>query len=222
MGENILKLIKPADIVTLGSAILGFASIIFINHGEFENALILILVAVIADSIDGAIARKSGFGVLGANLDSLADVISFGIAPATAAFVYLENAGVIAWVSAVLFLSCGILRLARFNVEGKKDGFEGIPITAGGFIVALFLLTKDEIPNAEHLFVLVLFVISFLMVGRISYPKMKSPGVLVPVGILLVLDIAGFYRTISSFLLLLLVSAYVFIPVIRRFHDRNK
>ncbi|MBU4340312.1 MAG: CDP-alcohol phosphatidyltransferase family protein, partial [Euryarchaeota archaeon] len=89
MGENIIKLIKPADIITLFCALLGFGSIIMTFSGQPDAALVLILAAVIADAADGAVARWSGCGVLGANLDSLADIISFGVAPAVAALVFL-------------------------------------------------------------------------------------------------------------------------------------
>jgi archaetidylserine synthase len=222
MGEFIFKLIKPADIITLISALLGFASIIRTFLGEFEISLVLILLAVIADGADGAVARYSGYGVLGANLDSLADIISFGVAPSVVAFVSLETLGVLAWISAGLFLVCGILRLARFNVAGKKDGFEGIPITSGGFIVALFLLAKVEVPYKEEVFILLILIISFLMVSTISYPKIKNPVALAPLGLLLVLDILGFYRTISSLLLLALCFLYILSPIGKRFYDGNK
>ena len=222
MSENILRMIKPADIITLISALLGFSSIILTGSGQYESALILILIAVIADGADGAVARYSGSGVLGQNLDSLADVISFGVAPAIAAFGFMENTGIVdlvfpGLIFPGLFLVCGILRLARFNVTGKKNGFEGIPITAGGFIVALFLLAKNIIPDVEYVFVLLLFVLSFLMVSTIHYPKIKSPVMLAPAGILLVLIIAGSYREVSSLLLLVIVFVYILSPVTGRF-----
>ncbi len=222
MGENILKLIKPADIITLFSALLGFASIIQAGRGQFESALVLILVAVIADGADGAVAKHSGYGVLGANLDSLADVISFGVAPAVAGLVFLSSIGLTAWIIAGLFLVCGILRLARFNVAGKKDGFEGIPITSGGFIVALFLLVKEEIPYAGYAFVSLVIIVSFLMVSTVSYPKLKSPIILAPMGLLLLLIIGDLYRTIAALLLLVTVLGYFLSPLGRRFHDRSR
>lgn len=222
MSENILRMIKPADIITLISALLGFSSMIMTGSGQYESALILILIAVIADGADGAVARYSGSGVLGENLDSLADVISFGVAPAYAAFVFLENSGIDELVFPGLifpglFLVCGILRLARFNVTGKKEGFEGIPITSGGFIVALFLLAKNIIPDVEYVFVFLLLTLSLLMVSTISYPKIKSPVMLAPAGILLVLVIAGSYREVSSLLLLVIVFVYILSPVTGRF-----
>ncbi len=228
MGENIIKLIKPADIITLFCALLGFSSIIMTFSGQPDAALVLILAAVIADAADGAVARRSGCGVLGANLDSLADIISFGVAPAVASLVFLKDLGVLAWASAGFFLVCGILRLARFNVAGKKDGFEGIPITSGGFIAALFLLVRDYVPSAAYVFVLLLFIVSLLMASTISYPKLRNPVILAPMGILLVLDIVVFYLDypdivkIASLILLVFVFAYILSPLGRRFYDRDQ
>ncbi len=229
MGQNILKLIKPADVITLINALLGFASIIMTVWGQFDTALILVLIAVIADGADGAVARYSGFGVLGANLDSLADVIAFGVAPALLAFVFLVHTGYIAGVFSCLFLACGILRLARFNVAGKKDGFEGIPITAGGFVVALFLLIRDYVVYFDYVFILLLVVLSLLMVSSIDYPKLKKPIILAPMSIVLVLDIAVFYLNYPdtdmvkkvSLLLFIMIFAYILSPIGRRFYGRS-
>lgn len=226
MSENILKLIKPADIITLINALLGFASVIMVVQGRLDEALVLILLAVIADGADGAFARYTGTGVLGANLDSLADVIAFGVAPATAAFVVLGSLA--AWVFSGFFLVCGILRLARFNVAGKKDGFEGIPITSGGFIVALFLLMRDYVQHFEYVFPLLLVLLSLLMVSTIGYPKIKNPSVLALPGILLAIDIASFYMGYAGIVklvsLLLFALAFVFIlsPAWGRLYDRSK
>ncbi len=217
MGKNILKLIKPADIVTLINALLGFASIIMMVHGTFDSALVLILIAVIADAADGALARCSGYGVLGANLDSLSDVVSFGVAPAAAVIVFLENLW--AWVFACLFLVCGILRLARFNAAGKKDGFEGMPITAGGFVVALFLLMKDYVPYVKHVLIFLLVIVSLLMVSTISYPKLKNLVIVVPMGFLLVFDVVVFYLGYTdaaekaSLILFVFLFAYILSPI---------
>lgn len=222
------KLIKPADIITLFCALLGFGSIIMTVGGQHDTALVLILASVIADAADGAVARWSGCGVLGANLDSLADVISFGVAPAVAALMFLKDLGILAWVTAGFFLVCGILRLARFNVRGKKDGFEGIPITSAGFIAALFLLVRDIVPYAVYVFVILLFIVALLMVSTISYPKLKSPIILVPMAFFLVLDIVVFFLgytgivKIASLILLVFVFAYIISPVGSRFYDRHQ
>lgn len=224
MGQNILKLIKPADIITLVNALLGFASIIMTLQGKLESALILILLAVIADGADGAVARYSGYGVLGANLDSLSDVISFGVAPAVVAFFSFTSQGYQAGVFSGLFLISGILRLARFNVSGKKDGFEGIPITAGGFIVALFLLSRDFIPYFEFTFAALLVILSLLMVSTISYPKLKKPNILAPMIFILFFIIIVFWLGFQdlvekgSLLLFILVIAYLLSPIWRKIY----
>jgi CDP-diacylglycerol--serine O-phosphatidyltransferase len=227
MGQNILKLIKLADIITLINALFGFASILMALHGQIESALVLILLAVIADGADGAVARYTGTGVLGANLDSLADVISFGVAPAVVAFVSLDSMNNWVEVFPGLFLVCGILRLARFNVSGKTDGFEGIPITAGGFIVALFIFMKDFVPYFETIFASLLVILSLLMVSTISYPKIKKPIVLGPIVIVMIFDILVFYLGYNdllkkgALLLFILIMAYVLSPIWRKIYDRN-
>jgi archaetidylserine synthase len=228
MGQNILKLIKPADIITLVNALLGFASILMTLNGKIESALVLILLAVIADGADGAVARFTGNGVLGANLDSLSDVISFGVAPAVVAFVLLDGMNNWMGVFPGLFLVCGILRLARFNVSGKKDGFEGIPITAGGFIVALFLLIRDFVPYFEFVFPVLLLILSVLMVSTISYPKLKNPMVLAPMVIVLFFDIIVYYLNHidllkkGTLLLFILIMSYVLSPIWRKIYDRDQ
>ena len=228
MGQNILKIIKPADIITLVNALIGFVSIIMTLHGQIESALVLILLAVIADGADGAVARYSGYGVLGANLDSLSDVISFGVAPAVVALVTLTDLGYFVGIFPGMFLVCGTLRLARFNVSGKKDGFEGIPITAGGFMVALFLLIKDLVPYFEYSFAVLLVILSVLMVSTISYPKIKTPIILAPMAIVLVLSIISFYLGFpdilkkGSLFLFILIMAYIFSPAWRKMYERNQ
>lgn len=227
MAQNILKLIKPADIITLVNALLGFGSILMTLNGQIENALMMILLAVIADGADGAVARYTGTGVLGANLDSLADVISFGVAPAVVAFVSLDGMNNWLGVFPGLFLVCGILRLARFNVSGKKNGFEGIPITVGGFIVALFIFMKDFVPYFEVVFPALLLILSVLMVSTISYPKIKNPIVIAPMVIVLFFDIIVYYLNYpvllekGTLLLFILIMAYVLSPVWRKIYDRN-
>ena len=227
MGQQILKLIKPADVITLINALLGFASIIMTAGGQLDSALVLVLIAVIADGADGAVARCSGYGVLGANLDSLADVIAFGVAPAAAAFVFIAGSGYAAWVFSGLFLVCSILRLARFNVAGKKDGFEGIPITAGGLIVALFLLMRELVPYFDYAFAALLVILSMLMVSTIDYPKLKNPVILAPMALVLVFDIAVFYMGYpdivknASLLLFIIIFAYVLSPLGRRIYGNQ-
>jgi CDP-diacylglycerol--serine O-phosphatidyltransferase len=228
MGQNILKIIKPADIITLINALLGFASILLTLNGQIQSALVFIFLAVIADGADGAVARFSGTGVLGANLDSLSDVISFGVAPAVVAFVSLDSMNNWIGIFPGLFLVCGILRLARFNVSGKKDGFEGIPITAGGFIVALFLFMRDIVPYFEVIFSFLLLILSILMVSTIRYPKINKPIIIASFAIVMVFDIIFFYLHFfdlfnkGTLLLFILIMVYVLSPIGRKIFDTGK
>jgi CDP-diacylglycerol--serine O-phosphatidyltransferase len=131
-----------------------------------------------------------------------------------------------------LFLVCGILRLARFNVSGKKDGFEGIPITAGGFIVALFLfmnlLMRDYVSYFEVIFPVLLLILSILMVSTISYPKIKKPIILAPFAIVMVFDIIVYYLDYpgllkkGTLLLFMLIMAYVLSPIWRKIYDTDQ
>ncbi len=225
MEENIIKLIKPADIITLINALLGFVSILMLAQGRYDEALILILGAVMADGADGAIARYRGYGALGANLDSLADTISFGVAPASAAFIFLRDLGYLAILLSGFFLICGVLRLARFNITTNNQGFTGVPITASGFIVALFLLIKD-FPYSEQVFSLILVLLSLLMVSTVHYPKPSNPVFLTPLVFLLVLDIVAFFiyvnvvKMISS-TLLVLIAFYILYPVVRKLYENQ-
>ncbi len=140
---SMLRTFRPADLVTLmngfcgAGALLAFMRFCFDREkGFFWLGTGLLPVAFVMDALDGRIARRSGKGsVLGKDLDSLADVVSFGVAPAAMAFAAGMRGG---WdaVCLVFFVGCGISRLARFNVTaadlagpgGKVTHFEGLPI----------------------------------------------------------------------------------------------
>jgi CDP-diacylglycerol--serine O-phosphatidyltransferase len=194
MRGNILRLIRPADVATLINVLLGFSAVLFASQNQIPSALGLVLLAVVLDGIDGFIARYAGNGVLGANLDSLADVISFGVAPAFVSYVFTHKDYVLFFSG--LFLICGVLRLARFNVSGEKDGFEGIPITLAGLMVALFLLIEEN----PYLLSLLLLVLSILMVSTFEYPKIRDSKILGFLGILLALVLISFYFGNPGFL----------------------
>ena len=109
-------------------------------------AVVFILLAAAADGLDGFVARKMGSSPLGANLDSLADLISFGTAPVYLAIMAF-HLGPLVWPVGIFYLVCGTLRLARFNVSGKSDQFfEGLPIPAAGiFLSASVLLGRPTL-----------------------------------------------------------------------------
>ena len=168
------------SIFTVGNIFAGFLSLIATLGGEYEKAAIAIGIAVILDGLDGRVARlanvASDFGV---QLDSLADAISFGIAPAALVYAWgLEDFGRFARFSAFVFLICGVMRLARFNMQiGELKHFAGLPIPAGaGFIAATvhFFPVPPENALFKPALVGATYLTSLLMISTIRYPSTKQ------------------------------------------------
>ena len=198
MNENIYRLIKLPDLVTLINALLGFTAILMMVQSPSNawHASILIILAVIADGLDGAIARSMEYGVLGGNLDSLADVISFGLAPAVIAYAILapQYHNLICVVGGS-FLACGILRLARFNAISAKEGFVGLPITTSGLAVVLYVLVFYDMrwQFFSHGLLVVMSILALLMISRIYYPKIKNMKYLGLAAVLMIILVLLFY-----------------------------
>jgi CDP-diacylglycerol--serine O-phosphatidyltransferase len=152
-------------------------------RGEYAEAVPLIGWAIVMDMLDGRIARLTGTASeFGGELDSLADVISFGVAPALLAYSwgfaeYVRRAG---WLAAFLFLMCGTLRLARFNVQRHViDGrfFVGMPIpAAAGQIAAVVAFMPHGLSNRFEATVglAVVVILAFLMVSTFRYRSFKG------------------------------------------------
>jgi len=170
------------SLFTTGNLFLGFWSIIKTLDGHFADASLLIGGATVLDMLDGRIARLTGTqSEFGAELDSLADAVSFGVAPALLAYVWalslVPRAG---WPAAFLFTVCGVMRLARFNVQRQAvDGryFVGLPIPAGAAQIAAVVFALPE-PLGDRLHaaaVLALVVVlAFLMVSTFRYRSFKG------------------------------------------------
>ena len=170
------------SIFTTAGLFAGFFAIIAAFNGKFETAVIAIFIAMIMDALDGRIARLTKTQTnFGAEYDSLADVISFGLAPALIAFVWsLQYLGNIGWTGAFLYAATAALRLARFNTQlskADKKYFQGLPSpAAAGVIVGLVgAMTKLDISGEDvawiSLFATIL--VSVLMVSRIRYSSFK-------------------------------------------------
>ena len=162
----------------------GFYSVIAAVNGAINAAAIAILVAVIFDALDGKIARAtqttSRFGV---EYDSLADLISFGLAPGLMAYLWvLKPLGRLGWLAAFLFMVCGALRLARFNTQVdsvKSDYFVGLPIPAAAGMIAATVLLHHRLgigSGANKILILMLiYILSFFMVSSIKFHSFKKP-----------------------------------------------
>jgi CDP-diacylglycerol--serine O-phosphatidyltransferase len=141
------RMILPNTITLIGVCI-GLSSIKFAIDGQFALAVIAILFAGLMDALDGRIARLiKGTSKMGKELDSLGDVISFGVAPAFIMFFWnLQYLNKLGWLICLIYVICVALRLARFNVNSneepswKDNFFEGVPAPAGGIIVLMPLI----------------------------------------------------------------------------------
>ena len=155
------------NIITLANLSVGFLAIIFALQGNFFLSYILIFVAVILDWLDGFFARKLKVeSNIGKQLDSLSDLVSFGIAPAVIANILFPTQLIM--VSSLIFVLAGAYRLARFN-SVTVDGFQGTPITLNGIIFPiLYMFAISEI-----IFSIALIVFSMLMISKIKIPKLK-------------------------------------------------
>ena len=170
------------SLFTTGNLFLGFWSIVKTLDGRFAEAAPLVGGAVVCDMLDGRIARLTNTqSEFGAQYDSLADAVSFGVAPALLAYCWaLHSVPRAGWPAAFLFLACGVLRLARFNVQRHVVDarfFVGLPIPAGAAQIAAVVFVLPEPPAArwQALGMLALVVaLAFLMVSTFRYRSFKG------------------------------------------------
>jgi CDP-diacylglycerol--serine O-phosphatidyltransferase len=173
------------NIFTSLNIFFGFYAAISAIDGKFNTAALAILIATVFDIMDGKIARAthttSRFGI---EYDSLADLISFGMAPALMMYLWaLEPFGRVGWLAGFLYMACGALRLARFNTQVgtiSSDYFVGLPIPAAASMNAVTVLISHKIGVVKGngiLILLMLYVLSFLMVSKIPYQSFKKPEV---------------------------------------------
>ncbi len=169
------------SLFTVGNIFCGFYAIISTMHGNYDHAAQAIGIAIVLDMLDGRIARltnsASGFGL---QLDSLADVISFGVAPSVLVLVWGLSAvdQRLAWIAAFTFTICGAMRLARFNIQaGHLKHFVGLPIPAGGGAIAAivhFFVNPVVDPIGAICMDVTVFALAFLMVSTLRYSSLKS------------------------------------------------
>jgi len=167
---------------TVGNLFCGYLSVWCSIRGTFETAAILIIVAAVLDLLDGRIARLTNSASrFGAEYDSLADLVSFGVAPAVLAYSWgLADFHRLGWMASFLFVVCGSMRLARFNIQTRvvdKKYFIGLPIpAAAATISALVLATPERLVSQVWMTgLLVLTVIlSYLMISTLRYRSFKD------------------------------------------------
>lgn len=177
------------NLVTIAAICAGLTAIRLALHGRFEAAVWLILLAALLDGLDGPLARVlKSESAIGAELDSLADFVNFGVTPGLMLYIWgLDEARRFGWIAVLIYAVCAVLRLARFNVSskepeepgagGRKGSFVGVP-APGGALLALtpFALMQNwpalEIP--QEAIALWLVVVGLLMISRLPTPSLKS------------------------------------------------
>ncbi|TLS39320.1 CDP-diacylglycerol--serine O-phosphatidyltransferase [Pseudalkalibacillus caeni] len=160
-----------ANLLTLANLGMGALAIFYAMKGQLHITLLLIFLAAFFDWFDGKIARKLNItSEFGKQLDSLCDLISFGVAPAFLIYQKtLFEFGTPAVVFTILFIMCGAIRLARFNVIEFSGSFVGLPITAAGVFITFSALFTNHLPHYFYMFFII--ILSFLMISTISIKK---------------------------------------------------
>jgi CDP-diacylglycerol--serine O-phosphatidyltransferase len=175
------------NLVTVGAICAGLTAIRYATAGNFTVAVQLVLLAAVLDGLDGSLARllKSA-SALGAELDSLADFLNFGIAPALLMYFWaFKDMGNLGWIAVVIYALCCVLRLARFNVGTKTSEsdkparhFEGVPSPAGALLVLLPLFIDRALPGApaipDAVVALYMLGVGLLMISRLPTWSLKS------------------------------------------------
>ncbi len=180
------RVILP-NILTLVGVCIGLSSIKFALDARYELAIIAIVFAAVMDGLDGRIARLiKGTSKVGKELDSLTDVISFGVAPAFIMYFWsLNSLGKIGWLLCLIYVVCVALRLARFNVNSSEEAswrdnfFEGVPSPAGGILVLMpliYSLSEFELFKINYEIIVPIFfvTVSFLLISKVPTYSLKK------------------------------------------------
>ena len=180
------RVILP-NMLTLIGVCIGLTSIRFALDERYEFAIIAIIIAAVIDGLDGRIARLiKGTSKVGKELDSLTDMISFGVAPAFIMYFWkLNELGRFGWLICLIYVICVALRLARFNVNTGGDPswrdnfFEGVPSPAGGILVLtplIFSMSSIELFKIDYAIIVPIFFIitSFLLISKFPSYSFKK------------------------------------------------
>ena len=215
------------NILTLGGVCLGISSIKFSIDGNYNLAVIFILLAAILDALDGRIARLiKGTSEFGKELDSLTDFVSFGIAPVFILYFWeLNNYGKLGWAITLIYSVCCVLRLARFNLTKieekqlwKSNYFEGVPSPAGGILILmpLFFELSDlnlrfNIKNLTPYFTILMAILLVSKIPTLSLKKISiSPKatvfILLGIGVIFISLLNNPFETLLALSLVYLIS----------------
>jgi len=216
------------NLITLSSMFAGFYSIIASYNSDYERAAWAIMIASVFDVLDGWVARMTHTATrFGIEIDSLADVISFGVAPGVLVYMWtLSSFGKVGWLGSFFLVACAALRLARFNVQmggAEKKHFTGLPTPAAALVIASTVLAYEEVirilerfrmawladvVGKDYWVLAMTFLLAGLMVSNITYHGLKEANLKErrPFGILVVivalLVVIAYYPEIMIFVVM--------------------
>ena len=240
-----VRMILP-NMLTLIGVCIGLTSIRFSFNGQFDLAIIAIIIAALIDGLDGRIARLiKGTSKVGKELDSLTDMISFGVAPAFIMYFWtLSSLDRFGWLLCLIYVICVALRLARFNVNSnqepswKDNFFEGVPSPAGGILVLtplIISMTNFDYIKLDYNIIAPIFFIttSLLLISKFPTYSFKKIiiqrkttvfllfGIILFFGLLLVYPFVVMSLSILVYLCLLPISFYNFQKIKKIKNEKN-
>lgn len=228
-----VRMILP-NMLTLIGVCIGLTSIRFSFNGQFDLAIIAIIIAALIDGLDGRIARLiKGTSKVGKELDSLTDMISFGVAPAFIMYFWtLSSLGRFGWLICLIYVICVALRLARFNINSNQEPswrdnfFEGVPSPAGGILVLTPLvisMTNFEYIKLDNNIIAPIFFIttSLLLISKFPTYSFKKIVIQRKTTIFLLFGIVLFFGLLLIYPFVAIsmsAIAYLFMLPISYFH----
>lgn len=226
LQKSMIKLLSIADLVTLLNAMLGFLALLLVFSKEFQLAASLILLGLLADGLDGMVARRFGTGKIGEFLEPLADMISLSVAPLVLFYVMYFDSVVsqpsmhlLLGVVIVFSLLCSIIRLSSFSLLKEKQFFIGLPTSASTVFLVLMSFLNPEI----WLALLGIILLSGAMVSSIRFPK---PGLKVDliaaVFIVATILLDSLYYNIAPLLLLAALLSYIIVGPLYLYSKKKK
>ncbi len=211
MKQKVSGIYLLPNLLTTGSLFAAFYSIVASFKGFYDVAAIAIFIGMIADSLDGRIARMTNTQTdFGAEYDSLSDLVTFGVAPAMLIYSWnLERLGKLGWLVAFIYTAAVALRLARFNTQletADKRFFQGLACPTGGAILASFVWVCESyaiaVPKVSVVVVVSSLITSILMVSNIRYYSFKD------------LDVRGKNRFLHVLIIVVLFVAVALNPAV--------
>jgi len=218
-----IKLLSIADIISITNALLGFISIIMLFLNEIYFSFSFILLALLADGLDGVVARKTIHSNLGLFMEAMADMISLGIAPAAFIFKnYYSNIAentyqnLLLIIVLIIFLSFSMIRLASFHILNEEKYFIGLPAS-----VSTIILLIPTYFNANLFYIIpIIFIVSFAMISNVHYPKLSFKiDIIAVIFIILTIIVGKNYSGVIPIILLILILIYV---IVGPFYILNK